>query len=349
MGPTLSSLQDDGTEKEQLQLYVMMKHLQNKLNDFEKERDDNVKARPEIGGDRTVQRYTTMRIVHKNGTSEGIKSAVGDFFNAAQGGEQVKACALEGAQKQIKSAIDGVLGARSGTSNECSEYAIVFMNHSFVRVDYMAYYFNVEGRGILKSGQQGGFCSIMDVSIIPHKHIRNEKIEYLLSQVLHMDERNSNFQDDLDVLMKLERLLAEERLVTRRVNVYDASSEDLRRMKEAMNDNKKGKIEAMASLRDADYQTSEDLVRRIRAYDEAAASDRFKKIESSSIFHEACEDYADQMVAYYKNGEDHNSSTLKDAKKKALENTIKKLPAETARFIESSGRMPFFRNRKRAQ
>ena len=241
MGPVLSQLKDDGAEKEKDQLNMMEENMKNKLMDFKKaiqlQRGDNVSA-TEIGGGRTVQRSTTMRVVHKTGTSEGIKSAVGDFFDAAQGGKKAKASALKGAQKLIGSSIDGLLGTGSGSSNECSEFVVVFMNYSFVRIDYMAYYYNVEGKGILKSGQQGGFCSIMDVSIIPHEQIRNEEITYLLSQALHMEPGESSFEKDLKVLMTLEVLLAEERLLTRKMNDETTTLEDIRRMKDQLNNNK---------------------------------------------------------------------------------------------------------------
>lgn len=263
-----------------------------------------------------------MRVVHKTGTSEGIKSAVGDFFDAAQGGKKAKASALKGAQKLIGSSIDGLLGTGSGSSNECSEFVVVFMNYSFVRIDYMAYYYNVEGKGILKSGQQGGFCSIMDVSIIPHEQIRNEEITYLLSQALHMEPGESSFEKDLKVLMTLEVLLAEERLLTRKMNDETTTLEDIRRMKDQLNNIKGDQISAFDSLPDADLP---DIMVRIDAYN--ALSDGQRNLEDSRI-----EAALDAYVAGY-------MQQLTDGKTKATAKTEAKKKLDSALSVkkESGG------------
>jgi hypothetical protein len=241
MGPVLSQLKDDGVKAEKDKLDMMEENMKNKLADFDKAirllRGDNVSA-TEIGGGRSVQRCTTMRIVHETGASDGIKSAVADFFDAAQGGKKVKKSALKGAQELIGSAIDGLLGTGSGSSDEVSNFVVLFMNYSFVRVDYMAYYYNVEGKGILKSGQQGGFCSIMDVSIIPHDQIKSEEVTYLLSQALHMEPETESFEGDLKVLTTLEVLLAEERLLTRKMDDENTTLDDIHKIEEQLNDNK---------------------------------------------------------------------------------------------------------------
>jgi len=270
-----------------------------------------------------------MRIVHKTGTSDCIKAAISDFFGVVQGGAKGKESALAGAQKLITSAIDGLLGTGSGSSNEISNFVVLFLNYSFVRVDYMAYYYNVEGSGILKSGQEGGFCCIMDVSIIPHDQIKSEEVTFLLSQALHMDPNENSYQKDLQVLMDLEIALAEERLITRKINDENATLEDIRRLKAAMVSSKNDKADLVEKLPNAVVIDPMERIKLYEKYWEWLSGDDFKdKGLTAEEKHDALEKVIELAKKKDEKGKETGTfdglddSKIKDELKKILNVTV---------------------------
>lgn len=138
----------------------------------------------EVQGGRSVSRVSEIRVAKNAGADPGIADAIGAFFEAAQGGEKGKEAAVRGAEKLISVGINALFGVSGGTGLERTSFVVLFMNLSFVRVDYYIYSYSLTGAKWGAKASKSGSVYVADISVLSYNDLQPAEIDFLLAQAL---------------------------------------------------------------------------------------------------------------------------------------------------------------------
>ena len=175
-------------------LDTLMHVLENKKDEFllrvKSTRGEGIDKTREIQGGRSVMRLSDIRVCTADGYGAGhnkIDGCVADFFKAAQGGDCGKHCAVHGAKHLIKCHLDSLFGCNGGNGMEKSGFVVLFLNFSFVRVDYHVYTYALSGSRWGAHVNKSGSCYVADIAVLdPSRDVRPGEIDYLLGQALYL-------------------------------------------------------------------------------------------------------------------------------------------------------------------
>eukprot|EP01083_Nonionella_stella_P061138 159395_1 len=124
-----------------------------------------------------------IRVNDGTGVDSQITTAVGDFFEAAQGGDAGKQAAVDGAKNLILAGIDAIFGASKGQGMEKKGFVVLFLNYAFVRVDYLVYSYNASGKSWGEESTTAGACYVCDLAVLDTAtDLKPSEMDYLISQ-----------------------------------------------------------------------------------------------------------------------------------------------------------------------
>jgi hypothetical protein len=189
-------------------LATLVHVLENNRDEFllrvKSTRGEGIDKTREIQGGRSVMRLSDIRVCTSEGHKghNGIGPCVADFFKAAQGGDCGKKCAVYGAKHLIACHLDSLFGCSEGSGKEKSGFVVLFLNFSFVRVDYHVYTYALSGSSWGEHVNKSGSCYVADIAILdPSRDVRPGEIDYLLGQALYLPPC---YDDDTRVLRERE-------------------------------------------------------------------------------------------------------------------------------------------------
>lgn len=186
-------------------------------------------ALTEIAGGRSVMRVSEIRVDNNEGLDKQIGDAVGSFFNAAHGASQgnnlgAKSAAIDGAKSLVLAGIDALFGVSNGQAMEKQSFVVLFLNNSFVRVDYYIYTYSVSGKKWGFEKNKAGCCYVSDLSVLNPAELMPNEIDFLLSQALTIDQENFN------ELIKMKVRLVEVAVLSRALKNPTLTFKDLARI-----------------------------------------------------------------------------------------------------------------------
>ncbi len=182
----------------------------------------------EVSGGRTVSRMSEMRVNTGTGLDSQIEDAIGDFFQAAQGGDTAKKAAVSGAKNLIIAGLNAIFGSSQGQGAEKTGFVVLFLNFAFVRVDYYAYSYNASGTAWGQASTLAGACYVCDLAVLdPTTDLKNSEIDYLISQSLDIPIDADDSGTEFEQIMALKILLTESAILSRLLNKPDLSFDDL--------------------------------------------------------------------------------------------------------------------------
>jgi hypothetical protein len=230
MGNSASDAAKDKAGDEATQIQDLISILEAKVNEFvartrlERAGEDNL---TEVSGGRTVSRMSQIRVSDGTGVDVQITNAIGDFFEAAQGGDGGKKAAVEGAKNLIIGGLNAIFGSQKGQGVEKTGFVVLFLNFAFVRVDYFAYSYNASGSSWGETSTTAGACYVCDLAVLdPSTDLKNSEIDYLISQSLNVVP-TADGESVFEQIMELKILLTESAILSRLLDKPDLSFDDL--------------------------------------------------------------------------------------------------------------------------
>jgi len=183
----------------------------------------------EVSGGRTVSRMTQIRVSDGNGVDPQITTAIGDFFEAAQGGDAGKQAAVDGAKNLIFAGIDAIFGASKGQGIEKKGFVVLFLNYAFVRVDYLVYSYNATGTVWGMKSTTAGACYVCDLAVLDTAtDLKHSEIDYLISQSLSIPpSKDTKGKSVFETIMELKIMLTESAILSRMLNKPDLTFDEL--------------------------------------------------------------------------------------------------------------------------
>lgn len=239
-------------EKERVQNLINI--LENKRKEFVERvkltRGEGNDRSREIGGGRTASRISEIRVQDTAGSDPQIKSAIGDFLTAAQGGDKAKNAAVEGATALLSAGLDALFGATSGAGLEKEGFVVLFINFAFVRVDYYVYSYNASGSQWGAKANESGSCYVADLAILePNQDVKAHEVDYLLGQALSVPE-NSDSDVEYNAILKMKVELVQSTILSRLLAKEDLTLSQLADITKQLVETQKNIREAFASLSD---------------------------------------------------------------------------------------------------
>jgi hypothetical protein len=230
MGAVLSTRPaEEKAEEAQKTIDEVLKSFQDKrnlyLDGMQKERGPNAENKTtEVAGGRTVMQYSEIFYTESIGPNSEITKAVGDFFNAADtaiDGKKVNAQhdAISGAKGLIMAAIDGILGSTSIGVREMKTFIVLFLNNSFVRIDYVFFQQNIDVVKYLAAVRSTARLIVAEVAVLPIDMMQPAEISYLLSQAFDL-QIYSNPDAGFANLGKLQTNLVQVNVLTRMLQEF---------------------------------------------------------------------------------------------------------------------------------
>lgn len=197
MGALLSTRPaEEKAEEAQKTIDEVLKSFQDKrdlyLDDMKEERGPNAENKTtEVAGGRTVMEYSEIFYTESIGPNSEITDAIGDFFNAADAGidgDKVNAQhdAISGVRGLIMAAIAGILGSTSIGVSEMKTFVVLFLNNSFVRIDYVFFQQNIDVVKYLAAVRSTARLIVAEVAVLPIDMMKPAEISYLLSQAFDL-------------------------------------------------------------------------------------------------------------------------------------------------------------------
>mmetsp|Transcript_19450 Transcript_19450/g.45305 ORF Transcript_19450/g.45305 Transcript_19450/m.45305 type:complete len:284 (+) Transcript_19450:113-964(+) len=238
MGSSISAA-EAVAKKQEDQLKVLMDILETKRKEFieriELQRgDDANNVGKEVAGGRTISRISEIRVATNSGADPGIALAIGDFLSYAQGGDNAKQAAVDGTKALISSGLNALFGAGSATGFEKEGFVVIFLNYSFVRIDYFVYTYSIEGAKWGAVANRSGSCYVCDISVLDptRKEVRASEIDYLLGQSLSVPTPKPgtpvNPDAEFYIILKMKIQLVESMILSRLLDKDDLTLDQLR-------------------------------------------------------------------------------------------------------------------------
>lgn len=207
----------------------------------------------EIQGGRTACRISEIRVADSKGADPGITEAIGDFITAAQGGDQAKNAAVNGATALLKSGLDALFGASSGGGLEKEGFVVLFLNFSFVRIDYLVYSYNVSGSKWGAVANESGSCYVTDIAILnPGQDVKPYEIDYLLGQALSIKEDAEDGDAEFEAIAKMKIRLVQSAILSRKLANEDLTFSQLSEITTSLTEVNKSIQDAFSTLSDFD-------------------------------------------------------------------------------------------------
>ena len=202
MGAKLSTQPaEDKAEQAQKTIDEVLKSLQDKrqlyLLEISKDRGENAQNKnTEVTGGRTISEYSQIFYTEKIGPNSEITEAMNDFFKAADSSidgdnQGAKHAAIQGAKSLIMAAIDGIMGSTSIGVQEVQSFSVVFMNNSFVRLDYRFFQQNIDVVKYLAGVRSTARLIVCEIAVLPIQDMKPAEISYLLSQAFDLQATQS--------------------------------------------------------------------------------------------------------------------------------------------------------------
>lgn len=247
----------DGKVQQRLQL------LRNKLQvmelEIEKTRGPAGAAlMNEVGGGRTVMRMSEIRVATEGGVDGQIKAALGSFFEAAQGsaaednGVATKQSAIAGAQALVTAGIDALFGVQSEQAMKKQSFVVLFLNNTFVRVDYYIYTYSISAKAWGAAASESGCCYVTDLAVLDMADLTASEVDFLISQALSI--KSSEFGK----LMEMKVSLMEVAVLSRALKRPDLSFKTLREIAMQLASADKKIDEVFKTFNDADPKPVEN-------------------------------------------------------------------------------------------
>jgi len=237
MGNSASDARDkaaDNADTSLTDIQNMIAILEGKVNEFiartrlERAGEGSL---TEVSGGRTISRMSQIRVSTKTSIDSQLTNAIGDFFEAAQGGDAGKQAAVTGAKNLVIGGLNALFGSTEGQGMEKTGFVVLFLNFAFVRVDYFAYSYNVSGKAWGAESASAGACYVCDLAVLdPSTDLKNSEIDYLISQSLNVQPgppSASGPQTVFEMIMELKILLTESAILSRLLDKPDLSFDDL--------------------------------------------------------------------------------------------------------------------------
>ena len=180
-------------------------------------------------GGEVASRVKQMRVVAGSSISKEITEGMNDFFEAAFGLDNSNNGVVNGAKNLLNGAIAGVLGASNGASEEVTSFVCLFVNFTFVRIDYYCYYYSCKAKSGLAEFAKGGFCSLCEVSVIPSESLNIEEANYFMAQ--SMGPSNASKSDeDVERITEMKMELIESALISRKLKDENISFDEISKL-----------------------------------------------------------------------------------------------------------------------
>jgi hypothetical protein len=248
----------------------LMNILENKRLEFmanvKLTRGEGSENNKEIQGGRSCSRISQLRIMTDKGVARDIEGAIEDFITAAQGGDQAKSAAVEGAKGLLSAGLKSIFGCSSGTGMEKTGFVILFLNFSFVRIDYYVYAYNASAESWGHTENECGSCYVADIAILnPNKDVLPHEIDYLLGQALKApppqgddDENYDQKQAEYLAVLQMKMQLVQSAILTRLLSNEDIEMKDLKEITTELLESQKAISEAFNSLADYTKPSAEE-------------------------------------------------------------------------------------------
>jgi len=239
MGNNASAEAKKRKDEELTEIQNLIAILEAKVNEFvarTKLERAGAESLTEVSGGRTVSRMSQIRVSDGTGVDSQITNAIGDFFEAAQGGDAGKQAAVDGAKNLVLAGIDAIFGASKGQGIEKKGFVVLFLNYAFVRVDYLVYSYNASGKSWGEQSTTAGACYVCDLAVLDTAtDLKNSEIDYLISQSLSIvpqkdgkdKDGRGNSNSVFEMIMELKIMLTESAILSRMLNKPDLTFDAL--------------------------------------------------------------------------------------------------------------------------
>lgn len=287
-----------------------MNILENKRQQFiarvKLTRGDGEDTKKEIQGGRTACRISEIRVADDSGVDPAIKNAIGDFIQAAQGGDTAKNAAVDGATALLSSGLDGLFGASSGGGMEKEGFVVIFLNFAFVRIDYLVYSYNVSGSKWGSVANESGSCYVADIAILDPSNntdVRGYEIDYLLAQSLSVSKDSDRFAE-FNAISQMKCQLAQSAILSRLLQNEELTLTDMKDITSELADVNQAIASAFGSL--SDYEpydpkynkgtlTSDEAKKEFDAATDAATA--AKKVYDQAVKRDEAQKVYDDTMA----------------------------------------------------
>mmetsp|Transcript_5650 Transcript_5650/g.8376 ORF Transcript_5650/g.8376 Transcript_5650/m.8376 type:complete len:475 (-) Transcript_5650:259-1683(-) len=195
------------------------------LDDLSKSRGPNASNKTiEVSGGRTVMQYSNIFYTEKIGANSAITEAVTDFFGAADSSidsdnTTAQHSAISGVKNLVNAAIQGILGDISIGARETESFNVLFMNNSFVRIDYRFFQQNIDVVKYLSEVRSTARLIVCELAVLPIEEMQPSEITYMLSQTFDM-QKFSDPSEGLAMVGKLQCDLVQLSVLTRMLQQF---------------------------------------------------------------------------------------------------------------------------------
>lgn len=214
---------EEERKKAEQRIQTMLNTLDHKLKTFEAivvSSRGASQSDTEIDGGRSVMRVSEMRVATSAGISDQIKNCIGSFIKLAQGGEDAKEAAVDGAEALLTTGIDALFGVSSGASMEKQGFMVMFLNYAFVRVDYYMFSYNISAMVYGHERNSSGMCYLTDLAVLKLDELKSSEVDFLISQSIKTHDPIQRVKN----LTALKIQLAESRVLSRLLRDADSSN-----------------------------------------------------------------------------------------------------------------------------
>ena len=239
MGNSVSSATESDLEDVTGTLASVVTILESKVETIE----NNIKASrlnktstSELTGGRTLMHVSEIRVSSGAEPDEQIGMAIKDFFDVVQapanGNDtwKTKAAALDGAQRLLTAGLSALFGVKNGQSMHKKSFVVLYINNSFVRVDFEVYTYNASASRWGYTQNESGACYVADLAVLDIADIKPSEIDFLLSQTL--DTRWNEFDALMEIKVRFTQMSILSRMISDKSLTFSDLAQALRELQE---------------------------------------------------------------------------------------------------------------------
>ena len=252
MGNATAKAREEAQEEKE-RVNALIQTLENKLDalelEIETKRGLDNDNKLEVAGGRSVLRIKEVRVSDGSGLDKEITEGIENFFRAAQNGlddeeDAAKKSAVDGAKNLVSAGLSALFGVSNGQGLTRRSFVVLFLNNSFVRVDYFIYSYSVDAKIWGAEANQSGTCYIADLSVLKLDSLEPEEIDFLLSQALSIS--NAEFAQ----LNQLKIALIQSAILSRALKKEDLTFEEVAKIAESLAESQEKISEAFNKFTD---------------------------------------------------------------------------------------------------
>ena len=165
----------------------------------------------------------------------------------------------------LSSGLDALFGVSGGSGMEKQGFVILFLNFSFVRIDYLVYSYSVTGAAWGAKESTSGSCYVADIAVLDSaSDLRPSEIDFLIGQALYAPPPTNGTDSSADreflLIMKIKIQLVVSAVLSRMLGKANITLEEVQQTTSKLIETQKLINEEFGKLTDFDQKTYMPIV-----------------------------------------------------------------------------------------